>query len=233
MLNAIERNVRKQLEPVEVALSKPSDDMWDVVFDTYRRVLKAAEQTYTDKAKSEYSWDALTDFGSDEALESLRARAWVALRRKLEEQTSEATLLGTLRGAFEERFRYEAGVPRVWKPSDDLEGVFTEARDKTLALLPLYATIAPTETPSVPTLDEDDDPSLTLISPAKLFTLESRFKREADAAYVEAKRSMVSSVAQIPVWMYIALAVLGWNEAMAILFNPLYFALLLVAAASA
>lgn len=66
----------------------------------------------------------------------------------------------------------------------------------------------------------------------KLLSLESRFKRDADAAYVEAKRSMVSSVAQIPVWMYGVLVVLGWNEAMAVLFNPLYFAMLLVLAAS-
>jgi hypothetical protein len=44
---------------------------------------------------------------------------------------------------------------------------------------------------------------------------------------------MVSSIAQIPLWMYGALAVLGWNEAMAVLFNPLYFALLLIAGASA
>lgn len=32
-------------------------------------------------------------------------------------------------------------------------------------------------------------------------------------------------MAQIPVWMYAVLVVLGWNEAMAILFNPLYFVL--------
>lgn len=63
-------------------------------------------------------------------------------------------------------------------------------------------------------------------------SLESRFKRDADAAFVEAKRSMVSSVSQVPVWMYGALAVLGWNEAMAVLFNPLYFAMILILAAS-
>jgi hypothetical protein len=43
---------------------------------------------------------------------------------------------------------------------------------------------------------------------------------------------MVSSVAQIPVWMYGMLVVLGWNEAMTVLFNPLYFAGLLVLGAS-
>jgi hypothetical protein len=63
--------------------------------------------------------------------------------------------------------------------------------------------------------------------------LESRFKRDADAAFVEAKRSMVSSVAQVPLWMYGALVVLGWNEAMSVLFNPLYFAMILILGASA
>lgn len=36
----------------------------------------------------------------------------------------------------------------------------------------------------------------------------------------------MSSVAQIPVWMYGVLVVLGWNEAMVVLFNPIYFAFL-------
>lgn len=91
--------------------------------------------------------------------------------------------------------------------------------------------------PPPPDNEEDAapfDPStaFTLLTPTKMLSLEARFKREADAAYVEAKRSMVTSIAQIPMWMYGALAVLGWNEAMTILFNPLYFAMLLVLAAS-
>ena len=59
-----------------------------------------------------------------------------------------------------------------------------------------------------------------------------RFRKDADAFYVEAKRSTVSSVAQIPYWMYGLLVFLGWNEAMVVLFNPIYFTLLLLAAAS-
>ena len=43
----------------------------------------------------------------------------------------------------------------------------------------------------------------------------------------------MSSIAQIPYWMYGILVVLGWNEAMAVLFNPLYFTMVLVLAASA
>ncbi|WVQ81742.1 protein SEY1 [Cryptococcus sp. DSM 104549] len=245
MVNTIERNVKRQLlEPVEVALSQPSSSMWDTVLETYKSVTESAEEAYLTKAKS-YN---CTEEENTTALASLRARTWLSLRRKLEEQTSDATILATLRTNFEERFRYdETGVPRVWKPEDDIEAAFRKAKDDTLELLPLFSTIVPTKhslLPALPTpepsFDLESDPApfdpstaFVLLSPTKLLSIESRFKREADAAYVEAKRSMVSSVAQIPVWMYGMLVVLGWNEAMAVLFNPLYFAMLLVLGASA
>ncbi|OCF39288.1 protein SEY1 [Kwoniella heveanensis CBS 569] len=245
MVNAIERTAKRQLlEPVEVALSQPSAKMWDTVLKTYKQVSEDGEESYLTKAKS-YN---CSDEENETALASLRARTWLSLRRKLEEQTSDATVLATLRTNFEERFRYdEAGVPRVWKPADDIEGAFTKAKDETLALLPLFATVSPSSSSLLPELpspeasfDIESDPTpfdpstaFVLLSPTKLLSLETRFKREADAAYVEAKRSMVSSVAQVPLWMYGVLVVLGWNEAMAVLFNPLYFAMLLVLGASA
>ena len=40
-------------------------------------------------------------------------------------------MLGKLRTHFEERFRYdEQGVPRVWKPDDDIDGAFKKAKDE-------------------------------------------------------------------------------------------------------
>jgi len=44
---------------------------------------------------------------------------------------------------------------------------------------------------------------------------------------------MVSSISQIPVWIYGVLVVLGWNEFIAILRNPIYFTFLLLVAAGA
>lgn len=243
MVNGIERTVKRQLaEPVELALSKPNKEMWDTVLSSYKTATASGEKAYRAKAAS-YN---CTEDENRAALSTLHSRAWLALRKKLEEQTADTVVLSTLRGSFEDRFRYDdAGVPRVWKPEDDLDGAFKKAREETLALLPLYATVSPVEEklPELPepdALDVDMDPEAfdpatawTLVSPTRLRGLEARFKRDADAAYVEAKRSMVSSISQVPLWMYGALVVLGWNEAMAVLFNPLYFAMLLVAAASA
>ena len=74
----------------------------------------------------------------------------------------------------------------------------------------------------------DFESTLTIFSETKALDISNRFRRDADAYYVEAKRSTVSGIAQIPYWMYVVLVVLGWNEAMAILFNPLYFATLII-----
>lgn len=112
--------------------------------------------------------------------------------------------------------------------------------------IPIYAKIEPQD-PSIEFAlpsDSDDDTltadhefdfaaTLIVLSPVKQAEFNSRFRRDADAYYVEAKRSTVSSIAQIPMWMYGVLVVLGWNEAMFVIFNPLYLTLLFVGLASA
>ena len=148
----------------------------------------------------------------------------------------DAAILTKLCTYFEERFRYdEQGVPRIWKPDDDIDGVFTKAKDVTLELISLYAKIVPqdSELAYTPPEDREDDAAgLVMFSETKVLELGARFRREADARYIEAKQSTVVGIAQIPYWIYSMLVVLGWNEAMLILFNPLYFALVVILVAS-
>ena len=177
-------------------------------------------------------------------MNALRKRGCLTLRAKIDEQTTDPAFLSKLRNHFEERFRYdEGGVPRVWKPEDDIDGAFKKAKEQTLELVPLYSKISPSDDANEFTLpsessdsltgsDEFDFPStLVVFSETKAVDLTNKFRKDADAYYVEAKRSTVSSIAQVPYWIYGALVVLGWNEAMAILFNPLYFTVLLLALA--
>lgn len=246
MVNAIERSIRKQLvDPVEVALAKPGPEMWDNVMKAFKTILAQAEATYTKKAKS----FNCTAEENTRSLDVLQRRAWQALRRKIDEQLSDPAILAKLRTSFEERFRYDAaGIPRVWKPDDDIDSAFKKAKDETLALIPLYGKITVTDPELETTLppnnegaDTSLDPdgefdfpdTLTVFSETKKLDIENRFRRDADAYYVEAKRSMVSSIATIPVWIYGVMVVLGWNEFMVVLFNPLYFAMLLVMGATA
>ncbi|KAJ1019402.1 hypothetical protein NDA16_004519 [Ustilago loliicola] len=250
MVAQIERTFKKNIaEPVEMALNKPEPDMWDKVLSAFRSTLEQAEATYLRKAKS----FNCTDEENQHALVALSRKSWLSLKAKVDEQTADSVIAAKLRNNFEDRFRYDdAGVPRVWKPEDDIDSAFRKARDETLSLIPLYSKIAPkdpslaVELPSTSddpshqttvSLGEEEDfdlPStLTVFSETRKADIGTRFRKEADALYVEAKRSTVSSIAQIPVWVYGVMVVLGWNEFMAVISSPVYFTFLLVLIASA
>ncbi|CAD6565482.1 MAG: Dynamin-like GTPase that mediates homotypic ER fusion [Cyphobasidiales sp. Tagirdzhanova-0007] len=240
MVVLIERNVKKKFLPsVELALNKPSPSMWDMVLKAFKEALDKADNIYLRKAKKEEN---------EHALALLRKRSWLSLRAVVDEQTADAVMLIKLKLAFEDKFRYDAdGVPRVWRPADDIDTAFRAAKEETLALIPLYSKIAPSdpslsfsmpdsETNSTETLDDvefDFSTTLVVLSEAKQIDLADRFRRESDAYYVEAKRSMVSSISQIPYWMYAVIGILGWNEFIAVIKNPIYFTLLILAAAGA
>ena len=206
--------------------------MWDRVLGVWRDACDRAAALYRERAahlNTTPDEDAAT-------VGRLHMVAWRALLDRVQESTSETVLASRLRAFFEDRFRYDAsGVPRVWKPSDDMDDAFVQARDATLALIPLYATMQP-ETPPTVAGDEDTpswDEARRVLSERRCAELGRRFRRDADAAYVEAKRGTVSSMTQVPWWMYVVLIVLGWNEAMAVLHSPVYFTLLCMVLASA
>jgi hypothetical protein len=130
---------------VELALNKASPEMWDNILRLFKDTLHKAETTYLSKAKSAleiclslsmtvfnfFIGFNCTDEENVASLAALRKRTWLALRAKIDEQTAEPVILGRLRAHFEERFRYdEQGVPRVWKPEDDIDGAFKNAKDE-------------------------------------------------------------------------------------------------------
>lgn len=73
---------------------------------------------------------------------------------------------------------------------------------------------------------------LILIPPSKFGTMKTRFRKEADSTFIEAKRAMTATVTQIP-WWFIGLTIaLGWNELMLILRSPLFFLTLAIIAST-
>lgn len=117
--------------------------MWDQVLAAFKELLDKAEKTYVNKAKSASLPSTslnhrtntplgfnTTDEENEASLAALRKRAWLAFRSKVDEQTADNVLMSILRSHFEEKFRYDAaGVPRVWRPEDDIDGAFRLARD--------------------------------------------------------------------------------------------------------
>lgn len=212
--------------------------IWDRIWVTFTATVKDAQKRFTDRARS---FDASTE-EVDVGLWRLRRKSWVVLRAKIDEEMMEGNLLLKLRENFEDKFRYDdAGVPRIWRPTDDIEGVYTKARESTLTLIPLLARFRHSETNAPPPLekfvgnmppsataadeedltpiggiDEEEGKSLeeetTMLTESKRQDLTNRFKKAADGIYVEAKRSAIGGMTQVPLYFYGLLLALGWNE---------------------
>lgn len=78
--------------------------------------------------------------------------------------------------------------------------------------------------------DEEEDSHCfsEILSEQEKTQVLAKFKREVDARYVETKRSLIQHITQIPYYIYIIIVVLGWNEFVAVIRNPLFFTLLLL-----
>lgn len=213
-------------------------ELWDRIWEVFTETVSQAEKRFTERAGS---FDASPD-EIEVGLWRLRRKSWGCLRAKLDEEMMEGNLLLKLRENFEDKFRYdETGVPRIWRPTDDIEGIYTRARESTLTLVPLLsrfrlaATSAPppldawigaapaTVTPAdeedltpIGGVDEEEGKSIeeemTILSDAKQADLSVRFKKTADGVYVEAKRGAIGGITQVPLYFYGLLLALGWNE---------------------
>ncbi|KAL8724083.1 MAG: hypothetical protein Q9166_008144 [cf. Caloplaca sp. 2 TL-2023] len=234
---------------------KPTEtEIWDRIWGVFTKTVREAERRFTDRARS---FDASAD-EVDVGIWRLRRKSWGVLRAKIDEEMMEGNLLLKLRENFEDKFRYDdAGVPRIWRPTDDIDGIYTKARESTLTLIPLLSRFQSANTSSPPPLDdwignapqsvtpadeedltpiggvdEDEGKSLeeetTILSDSKKQDITVRFKKTADGVYVEAKRSAIGGMTQVPLYFYGLLLALGWNEIVAVLRNPVYFLFLIL-----
>ncbi|MCJ1307266.1 Dynamin-like GTPase that mediates homotypic ER fusion [Agyrium rufum] len=228
--------------------------IWDRIWRIFIHTVSEAEHRFSDRAASFSASADEVEVGKWR----LRRKSWAALRAKIDEEMLEGNLLLKLRENFEDKFRYdEQGVPRIWRPTDDIEGVYTRARESTLELIPLLARFQNSTTSEPPPLDdwvgkmpsaatpadeedltpiggvdEDEGQSLeeecTILGDAKRQDITIRFKKTADGVYVEAKRSAIGGITQVPLYFYGLLLALGWNEILAVLRNPVYFIFLIL-----
>ena len=216
-------------------------EIWDRIWSVFIKTVQEAEKRFTDRAKSFDASSGEVDVG----LWRLRRKSWGVLRAKIDEEMMEGNLLLKLRENFEDKFRYdESGVPRIWRPTDDIEGMYTKARESTLTLIPLLSRFQSSHTSAPPPLDdwignappdatpadEEDlapiggvdeeegkslEEEMSILSDAKKQDLTIRFKKAADGVYVEAKRSAIGGMTQVPLYFYGLLLALGWNEIVA------------------
>ncbi|KAJ2850680.1 Dynamin-like GTPase that mediates homotypic ER fusion [Coemansia brasiliensis] len=242
-LEQLRRNAQDTLgEIISDRLNNPDDDMWTGVMEGFDTANTQAE----DQLQRRMDMAEVGDAEQRIKLQrKLHRGLWEDMVGALKEEVADQMVLLKLRTALEDRFRYdENGLPRVWRPSDDIDAQFAVARSAAQALLPQFSRIDISASKTLPRpissgigtyfpAGFDVERTMTLISGARLRELNKRFGREADALYLEAKRAMVTTQNHVPIWVMALLVILGWNEAMAILFNPIYLVLTALIAGTA
>ncbi|KAJ3047036.1 Dynamin-like GTPase that mediates homotypic ER fusion [Rhizophlyctis rosea] len=244
----LEKSISTALaEPISLHLNEGAPDMWRKVQNTFREAVTSAEDElrrrlngsltlpflFTNPTGTEDIFDMTQpgfEFSSTDIVtqvQELKIQAWNALQKTIRQEVGDAQMAERLRARFEGVFRYDdKGLPRVWTPGDDMDGQFAKAREEADKLAIRFTKF------DVPltSLDEDithderfDQDSLIVISPSKLQLLRDKFRRDADLLFVEAKRSIVTTTAKVPPWMVVLACLLGWNEFVAVLSNPIMF----------
>ncbi|CAN6614611.1 protein Sey1p [Trichomonascus vanleenenianus] len=219
--------------------ASPSDDTWDKVLKFFFSTVDLILQNYVNAAgETDFGVGASTEDNS-RGVYNIRKSAWLALDSKLREITLVNNVVAVLQDKFDELFRYDkSGVPVVWTVHHDIETPFVEARDHALKLVDIFAEARLSDgTKVIPNVEFDADEEIpnfsTRLSDSKKAEVIAKFKRLADTAFVEAKRSTTQSATQIPWYMFVLLVLLGWNEFMAVLRNPFLFMFVIMAAGGA
>ncbi|EPS41372.1 hypothetical protein H072_4729 [Dactylellina haptotyla CBS 200.50] len=261
LLTRMEKSLRNKFasedDGVAYLFKTISPTLYPRIWTMFTENVKTQISTFTQKSTALNA----TAEENEQAVYKLKKRSWRVLRGILDEETKEQSLITRLLGYFDKDFRYdEQGVPRVWKAGEDIEGTFAKSKEGVLKLIPELSTFKLEDGSNPPLLkfigdtpagieeagpageDEDEDEDVTspsspktftIITPGRITSLTESFNRQADQAFVDAKRGTISSVSQIPVWFYGLLVVLGWNEFWAVIMNPLYFVMLLLLAVGA
>ncbi|GAB0496733.1 hypothetical protein MMPV_008049 [Pyropia vietnamensis] len=122
---------------------------------------------------------------------------------------------------FDDGFRFDArGVPRTFAPGEDIEAAYLAALTAAESLL---TTLSVTHVTG-PVTGAADGPPLVepLVAPHEREAVSERLRRAASAVYVEARRSQEAARVRtaIPWYLWGFMALLGANEAKAVIQSP-------------
>ena len=225
------------ISPLAVILKRADAAMWDDILSLH----VSASATIAAYLSSKAAAYRMAD-GELHQYEEIGSAALVAVVRSSLEQHSSMILLH-MRRRFDRLFRYdEDGLMRKWRGSDDVRGRWKECQQEALQLLDRFAAFrlprmlrerqraaagANGQTDGKDgkqqTEEEEDSSAEVLIPPARRAQIELEFPEEVEGALreAEAEQERIRESRRIPAWGLAMILILGWNEFMALLRNPL------------
>jgi len=225
----IDKSLRKEvISCVRSALNENiTENLWEDLFDRYTVIIEHNVNNFINKA-TVYSCE---ENELEHISKELKKASWDAFYDTIFDETKDTLMIIRLKEKFESIFRYDNnGLPKVWKPGDDIDGQFQTSLNESYKLCDLFKRI---DIPlhkikEVTEVDNIDEDALDIIEASKKKMLLNRFRNTVEILYIDAKHSVVATKSEIPYWMFIIIIILGWNEFMAVLRNPIYFLLALI-----
>ena len=238
-------------DDVVALLANPSKNLWDRVLSYFNERIGSYLGKYkvntTDSSdlKGLPSYDfqvGLTDEQNTKIYKKLRYIAWSALNNTVHDYLKEDTVVNILRDRFENSFRFSSDdTPILWKNEHQIDEHFRVAKEHALEVLNVLCIAKTKENVEiVPDVDiseieyEDDsgvyhmDRFAHILNELQKEKILRQFRRQINLSVVDAKRSIITTTTRVPIWMYFLLVVLGWNEFMLIIKNPLLVTLILI-----
>lgn len=227
-------------------LSKPEEDTWDKILDMFKKTVKLPLSKY-EISEGQYDFQVgFTKEENDSVYEKILAKAWHVLNVTVHDYLKPDTIVSILRDRFETKFRYdENDSPRLWRNEEEIDRAFRVAKEHALEVLNVLSFAATSDhVEIVPEFGKDNHEEdeyyedefgiqhsrhfAHILNELQKEKVLQQFKRQINLTVLDSKRSIIKTTTAIPIWMYVLLVVLGWNEFVMVLRNPLLVTLVLL-----
>jgi len=225
-LNKLKKNAEKNTltllsSTIPVKMNNVREHLWDELGEDLEKALNNSIETY----KTLIQGYECTEQETENNVKAIRKNGWNVFSNLIAEETTDNILLVHLREKFEEVFRYDkSGLPRIWNNNDDIDSFFKKAKDEALALISLFTFIDISEQKirKITGIEELDKQDLTIIDSERSKKILGKFLRDVELQYIDAKRSVVKTQSKVPAWFIVLTMVLGYNEFISVIKNPIY-----------
>jgi hypothetical protein len=118
-------------EPVALILDKGQQNMWSSISQAFLKVYAETVKLYEKRFRDfELSEDEFED-----SMLKLKISIWQTFIDALKSTMLDVHVMDRLRTRFESKFKYDdKGLPRIWKMGDDVDSVFSKAKEEVIAL---------------------------------------------------------------------------------------------------
>lgn len=231
IVNKSVKKVNNQMTKlINFEVNNVGETTWENIFGNF-------EKYKTDVFKKYQTSENELDFGlgtSDSVNSStflqFNENALAKIYATIKSIVNKNTLGSIMKERFEDTFRYdESGLPRMYMNVTELDEKFSDGKSSGYNALEVLKEIT-VEIGDVPIEDDDDEDddensASIIIKEADSEAILKKYKKEIDTQYLETKRAMIQSRSHIPYYVYLVILVLGWNEMMIVLRNPLLITL--------